>query len=246
MDADYNKLFALAQRAKLIPENITLRQTKRAMLTQARMLTDERFGPEWEEVRRETRKEYHFHPDVLKMKLRMLGYGLLMIFPLPLIPGLPWFFLCLTLGAWGARFKPKAAFPLFAASAVVMTLVWLYFSVYSGGRWNYGGWRVNYLWSLAGIAVFLAIWALIGSIMGKRLYKYAAGYSKEKLLLISLLFLSGIILTMPFTFFRRRLYYCFWPAENLIFKNYAFVSYFIAIGIVILCDVWFFDLQELP
>jgi len=246
LNANYNELFALAKRAKLIPENITLSHTKRAMFDQACKLTSERFDPEWESVRQETRKEYPFHPDVLLMKLKMLVYGILMIFPLPLIPGLPWFFLCFTLGAWGASFNSKFKFSLFAAASVVMTLGWLYFSAYSSGRWGWGGWYGNYhLWGLLGIAVFLAMWAFIGSIMGKRLYEYVSKYAKEKYVLISLLFLSGIILTMPFTFFRRKLYY-FGAANNLLFKNYTFVPYFIAAGLVILGEAWFLTCRNYP
>jgi hypothetical protein len=244
VDANYNKLFALAERAKLIPGNITLRQSKRAMLDKACQLTSERFDPEWKNIRQETRKEYPFHPDVLLMKLKMLGYGILMIFPLPLIPGLSWLFLCFTLGVWGASFNSKFKFSLFAASSVIMTFVWLYFSAYVNKNWE--GWRADYLWTLLGTSVFLAIWAFIGSIMGKRLYEYAARFSKEKYVLISLLFLSGIILTMPFTFFHRRLAYCFWPAAKLIFKTYAFVPYLISAGLIVLCEAWFLTCKNYP
>ena len=244
IDANYNKLFALAQREKLIPESITLSQTKRAMLDRACDFTARRFAPEWESIRQETRKEYPYHPDVLLMKLKMLGYGILMIFPLPLIPGLPWFFLCFTLGAWGASFNSKLKFSLFAAASVVMTFVWLYFSAYLSKNWE--GWRVDYLWTFAGASVFLAMWALIATIAGKRLYKYISRVSKEKYVLIIFLFLSGIILTMPFTFFHRKLYYSFWPAANLLFKNYTFVPYFIAAGIMILCEAWFLTCKNYP
>jgi hypothetical protein len=178
------------------------------------------------------------------MKLKMLGYGILMIFPLPLIPGLSWLFLCFTLGVWGASFNSKFKFSLFAASSVIMTFVWLYFSAYVNKNWE--GWRADYLWTLLGTSVFLAIWAFIGSIMGKRLYEYAARFSKEKYVLISLLFLSGIILTMPFTFFHRRLAYCFWPAAKLIFKTYAFVPYLISAGLIVLCEAWFLTCKNYP
>ena len=247
VDANYNELFALAKRVKLIPENITLSQKKRAMLDKACQLASERFDHEWEEIRRETRKEYPFHPDVLWLKLQEFVYGILMVFPLPFIPGLPWLILCFTLGVCGASFKSKFKFSLFAAASVVMTVVWLYFSAYLSGRWGWGGWYGNYrLWSLAGIAVFLAMWALIASILGRRFYEYVFRLSKEKYVLISLIFLSGIILTMPFTFFHRKLYYSFWPAANLLFKNYTFVPYFIAAGVVILCEAWFLTCKNYP
>ncbi len=246
VDANYNELFALAKRAKLIPEGVTLSQSKRAMLDKACQLTAERFASEWEDIRQETRKEYPFNPDVLLMKLEILMDGILMIFPLPFIPGLPWLFLCFTLGVWGASFNSKFKFSLFAAMSVAMTIVWLYFSAYLSGSWNWGGWYVSYLCSLLGIAVFFVMWALIASIMGRRLYKYVSRYSKEKHTLILSLFLSGIILTMPFTFFHKKAAYCFWPAANLLFKNYTFVPYFIAAGIVILCEAWFLTCKNYP
>lgn len=246
VEANYNKLFALAKRAGIIPENITLSQSKRAMLDKACEFTAERFDKEWEEVRQETRKEYHFHPDILLMKLKIFLYSILMIFPLPVIPGLPWLFLCFMLGVWGARFNSKFKFSLFAASSVAMTLVWLYFSAYSSGRWSWGGWPGNHLWNLAGIAVFLSAWALIGSIMGKRFYEYISKHPKKKQILISLLFLSGLILNMPYTLFRRRVIFLFWPASNLLFKNHDFVPYFIVTGLLIICDAWFLTCKSYP
>jgi hypothetical protein len=239
LNANYNKLFELAKQAKLIPANISLSQTKRAMLDKSLKLTAERFDPEWEDVRQRIIHEDHCNKDVLLMKLKILGYGILAIFPLPVIPALPWFILCLTLGMWGASFKSKVKFSLFAALSVVMTFVWLYFSAYLNGRWE--GWRVSYLWSLLGISIFLAIWALIGSILGGRLYKYTSMYSKEKHVFIFLLLISGISLVMPVALFCKvpvRWYY-FLSAGNLLFKSYAFVPYFLAVGIAVLCYVWF-------
>ena len=242
VDANYNKLFDLAKRANLIPANFTLSQSKRAMLDKACKLTDERFGSEWEDVRQETRKEYHFRTDVLLMKLKMLGYGILMIFPLPLIPVLPWLILCFTLGVWGASLKSQAKFFLFSTLAVVMTFVWLYFSAYLGKDWE--GWRANYLWSLLGISVFLAIWALVGSILGRRLYKYASKYSKETQFLIFSLLISGIIFLIPNTLFVRHYrlwgFRLTWTGSYLLFKSSAFAPYFVTIGIGVLLYTLFF------
>ena len=127
--------------------------------------------------------------------------------------------------------------------AVVMTFVWLYFSAYVNGNWE--GWRANYLWNLLGISVFLAIWAIIGSILGKRLYQYASKYSKENQVFIFSLLTSGIILLMAGTCFKTYHAggYYWWvmgPGYYLLFRNFAFAPYFVTVGIGVLLYTLFF------
>ena len=238
LNANYNKLFELAKRTGIIPANISLRQTKRAMLDTSIKLTDERFAAEWDDVKKRTLKEYPFRLDVLIMKFKMLGNGLLLVFPFPLIPALPWLILCLSLGMCGTNSKTKVKFSLFTALAVIMTWIWLYFSSYISSNWE--GWRAIGKWTFLGTTIFLSIWAVIGSIIGRRLYKYASSYSKETQLLISLLLISGIILLMPTTLFINRNYYSWWnwwvyyPAGRLFFKNSNFAPYFSTIGVGVL------------
>ena len=242
LDANYNKLFELAKRNKLISENIILSQTKRAMLDKACRLTAERFDPEYADIKKMALAEAPFDIKELRYKLWRFGYGILMIFPLPLIPVLPWLILCFTLGVWGASLKSQAKFFLFSTLAVVMTFVWLYFSAYLGKDWE--GWRANYLWSLLGISVFLAIWALVGSILGRRLYKYASKYSKETQFLIFSLLISGIIFLIPNTLFVRHYrlwgFRLTWTGSYLLFKSSAFAPYFVTIGIGVLLYTLFF------
>jgi hypothetical protein len=241
-DANYNKLFKLAQRAKLISANLTLSQSKRAMLDKACKFTAERYDPEYADIKKII---YTMPPlDIKQLQLNFLRLwrNIFVVFPLPIIPALPWFILCFTLGMCGASLKSQAKFSLFAALAVVMTFVWLYFSAYANGNWE--GWRWVYQWRLLGISVFLAVWAIIGSILGRRLYKYASKYSKENQVFIFSLLTSGIILLMAGTCFKtyHAGVYPWWVRLSgyyLLFRSFAFAPYFVTIGIGVLCYTWF-------
>jgi len=249
LNANYNKLFALAKRAKLIPTNITLSQTKRAMLNESLKLTAERFGTEWEEVQEETKKEYHFHRDVLLMKLRIFWYGIMAVLPLPIIPTLPWFVLCLTLGFWGAGSKHEVKWVFSVIVGIFATLVWIY--VIWLMRYNsiskiyqryheYGGLQL-------GISTFFAIWVLIAGIWAKRLYNYMSKRNKEKKVLIALLVISGIILLIPETCFEaHNIGWAWWvlPGYNLLFKNSSFAPYFVTVGVGVLLYALFLILKN--
>ena len=246
LNANYNQLFAIAKKAKIVPGNLSLRQSKRAMLDKSLRLTDERFGSEWKDVKQQAMKEYHFRSDVLLMKVKMLWYAILGISPLPIIPVLPWFILCLTLGFYGARSKSKAKFVMLSVLTVIMTFVWLYFSAYMNENWI--GWRAVYRWRLLGISIFFAVWALIGSILGKRLHNYALEYRKETKVFISLLLISGIIFLMAGTCFKTHHagIYSWWgrlPGYYLLFRNFAFAPYFITIGVGVLFYTLFLILK---
>ena len=243
VNANYNKLFELAKRKKIISQNVTLSQSKRAMLDKACKLTAERFDPEWADVKKRVFAQPPLSMKGLRQNLWWFWHSLLAVFPLPIIPALPWLVLCFTLGAWGASLKSQAKFFLSAILAVVMTFVWLYFSTYVNGSW--GGWRTSYLWHLLGTSIFLAIWAIIGSVLGRRLYQYASKYSKESQSLIYLLLISGIILLMADTCFKAchtNGYYWWigWPAYCLLFRSSAFAPYFVTVGIGVLLYTVFF------
>ncbi|MDD5728084.1 MAG: hypothetical protein PHV59_05935 [Victivallales bacterium] len=234
--ANYNELFRLAQREKIIPADITLSQSKRAMLDEALRITEQRFGPEWEDVHRQTLFEAPFDFDGIMLRLHYLSYGIAVILPLPLIPVLPWFILCLTLGFWGARTASKVKSILAVAGAFVLTSVWLYFSAYINRNWE--GWRSAYRWNIVGIAVFLGIWAVIAAILGKRLYRLSLKKKCDTGVFISLLLVSCVFLLTPETFFEKTRenfpWGMFLPGTNLLFDTSAFGLYFVAIGIPVL------------
>ena len=243
LNANYNQLFAIAKRAKLVPVNLSLSQAKRAMLDKSLRLTDKRFGSEWKDVKQQAMKEYHFHPDVLLMKVKMLWYAILGISPLPLIPVLPWFILCLTLGFYGAKSKFQSKFVIVSALTVIMTFAWLYSSAYENDHWF--GWFANYQWRLLGISIFLSIWALIGNILGKRLYNYVFKNSRDTKVFILLLLLSSVQLLMPEVFFKaysaNNYYWWIGLAGNyLLFKSSTFAPYFITVGVGVLFYALFF------
>jgi len=231
LKTNYNKLFVLAKRAKLIPANLSLSQTKRAMLDKSLKFTAKRYDLEWEDVKQQVMREHHFHPDVLRMKFKILWYAILGISPLAIIPVLPWFILCFTLGFWGAKSKSQVKFVLAATLAIIMTLVWMYLSAYKNSHWF--GWFANYHWRLLGISVFLSIWAFIGTILGKRLYNYTLKYSKETKIFIFLLLISSVLLLIPEIFFKAysTANYYWWIGNYLLFKSSSFMPYLITFGV---------------
>jgi hypothetical protein len=243
LDANYNKLFALAKRAKIIPADVTLAQTKRAMLDKALKLTAERYDHEWADVKKRVFAKPPLTMKGLKQNLWWFCHSLISILPLPIIPVLPWFILCLSLGFWGAMSKSRTKFLIAAFLAVIMTSTWLYFSAYKNEHWF--GWFANYQGRLIGISVFFSIWALIGSILGKRLYKYALKYSKDTKVFIFLLLISCAFLLMPKTFFKAYYignYYWWiaWSGNYLLFKMSSFTLYFATIGVGVLFYTLFF------
>ncbi|MFA6716766.1 MAG: hypothetical protein WCS27_15400 [Victivallaceae bacterium] len=238
--ANYNELFKLAQREKIIPADITLSQSKRAMLDEALRVTEERYGPEWEDVHRRTQAEAPFDFDGIMLRLRYFGFALASILPLPIIPTLPWFILCLTLGFWGARTENRAKLVSVVIVLVVMTLLWVIVANQDKYGYFFRGWE------LAGASVFFAVWAVIGGILGKRLYYQTMKNGYDVLTFTVLLLLSGVVLLMPVTFFKEPCFndYCLWlyicPGRYLLFRSFAFVPYFITAGILVLLYTLFF------
>ncbi|MDD5599960.1 MAG: hypothetical protein PHV82_18595 [Victivallaceae bacterium] len=240
--ANYNELFRLAQREKIIPADITLSQSKRAMLDEALRVTDERYGPEWEDVHKQTLFEAPFDFDGIMLRLRYFGYGIASVMPLPVIPVLPWFILCLTLGFWGAQTEKRSRWIGVMTMSVMITLLWIVAA--NQGKHNCFFWREH--WQLRGTSIFFAIWAVIGCILGKRLYKRTVKNGYNVLTFTVLLLLSSVVLLMPVTSFKEPCFndYCFWlyicPGHYLLFRSFAFVPYFITAGILVLLYTLFF------
>jgi hypothetical protein len=233
--ANYNELFYLAQREKIIPADLTLAQSKRAMLAEALRVTDERYGPEWEDVHKRTLAEAPFDFDGIMLRLGYFWYDLISVMPLPLVPVLPWFILYLTLGFWGAQAEKRSRWVWVMIVLIFMTLFWV-IAANQGKR----GWLFNSDWNLAGISGFFVSWAIIGAILGKRLYRKTAGNGYYVLTFTVLLLLSGTILLMPLSFFKEpgfRGYYhllLLCPGQYLLFRNIYFVPYFISAGTLVL------------
>jgi hypothetical protein len=242
LNANYNQLFKLAQAKGLINQNITLSQSKRAILNKACKLTADRYDAEWEDVWKRTRKEYHFKTSVIWMKLKILGDGLMAVLPFPLHITIPWFVLCLTAGYWGAYRKRQIYWICATLAVIIFTQLWIieachgkYGWIY---KWNHG--------RIIGINIFFAIWALIGTINGKRLRKLAEKYKKTDIILISMLLLSSIILLIPSLFFSPRYFFYYWmfPGGYLVFRNLHFAPYFAVIAALLMLSALFYIHQK--
>jgi len=238
LNANYNKLFVLAKRAIIIPSDVTLSQTKRAMLDKSCKLTAERFDPEWADVKKMVFAQPPLSMKGLRQNLWWFCHSLLAVLPLPVIPALPWFILCFTLGFWGAQSKYLAKWILATTLAVAITLAWIYATNFGGTVWRF----MIYYWRMVGVSVFFSIWAIVASILGKRLYNYTSKHHKEMEVFIFLLLVVCILLLMPITFFKA--YYTGWyywglPGNCLFFRNSNFAPYFVTVGIGVLCYTWF-------
>ena len=247
LNANYNQLFELAKRAEIIPKDVSLSQTKRAMLDKSLRLTAERFNPEWAEVRKNISTVPPLSLKQLELNFYWLWGAVWAILPLPVIPVLPWFILCFTLGFWGARSKYKYKWILALIIAVAMTLLWIFFSwlmKYNAIPQSYQKYHI-YRGKEFGASVYFAILAAIGSVFGKRLYNWTLKRKYDTVVFIVLLLLSGGVLLTPVKFFREYyihdLYSYLWilPGKYLLFINSTFVPYSLAGGIAVFCYVWF-------
>lgn len=247
LNANYNKLFVLAKRAEIIPADITLSQTKRAMLDKSLRLTAERFDPEWAEVRKNISTIPPLSLKQLELNFYWLWGAVWAILPLPIIPVLPWFILCFTLGFWGARSKYKYKWILALIIAVAMTFLWIFFSwlfKHNAIPQSYQKYHI-YKGKDFGVSIYFAILAVVGSLLGKRFYNWTLKRKYDTVVFIVLLLLSGGVLLTPVKFFREYyihdLYSYLWilPGKYLLFINSTFVPYFLAAGIAVLCYVWF-------
>lgn len=239
-NANYNKLFEIAKLKKMIPSNITLSQTKKAMLYKALKLTSGRFDAEWEDVKKRVLTEAPFGMKGIRYKLWWLWHSFLTVLPLPIIPALPWFILCLTLGCWGAQSKNNGKWIFAMIISVVVTLLWILMANHGKYPWFF---RMR-PGDMIGKSIFWAVWAVIGSILGKRLYRWALKHKCNTITTIVLLVISSVLLLMPHTFFEAHdfllHYWMILPGEYLLFRSSGFASYFTAIGIAVLLYMLFF------
>ena len=232
-NANYNKLFKLAKSKKLIPDSVTLAQTKRAMLDKSLKLTAERFDSEWADVKRRVLAQ---PPFSIRQNLQWFWYSFVLVLPLPLITVIPWFILCLTLGYWGAMSKYKAKWIIAVILATTMTFL---SSKIIENAILYGYWKT------IGICTYWTVFVFIASLFGKRLYNYVSTKNKEVKVLIYALLISGIILLTPAIWFEKDFYigfhYCCAQLGNyLLFRNSVFAPYFITAGVGVLFYTLFF------
>ena len=253
LNSNYNQLFELAKNKKLIDQDTTLAQSKRAMLDKACKLTADRYDHEYANIKNIIINAAYsgFSVNSINQNISYFLYSLCMVLPFPLTTTIPWLIICSTMGYCGACGKRNSYWIYATTGTILFTFLW----IITASQTKSGWFKWNHL-RLPSVCVFFIIWTIIACIYGKRIHKLAALKNKIYELLILGLTLSAIILLTPkiFSIDSSSIYARYWsspyswywsfPGNFLIFvKSPGFNYYLLLPGIILLLFALLYILQ---